>query len=375
MRSRFRLGLATTMAIDTRRRQLLLGLPAAWMLSHTNMAGAVAGVQGALPPRVLTCWSDLSDPSYGARAGLSSAPETALAMPARGHEILWHPSGDGSAIVVARRPGTFLLRFSVAEGRALARFETDDDLRFEGHIAFSADGRRLYATETDLISGGGQVGVYDPATLERLAAWPSGGIGPHALRFLADGRLAVANGGILTLPETGRMKLNIDRMDPSLSLLDATSGTLLTQHRLPDRFMSVRHIAQHHSGQVAVALQNEGDAPRPLLALLDGSRLRYADAQAPLLAACGGYAGDIVALPQGFALSCTHAGVTALWRADGTPLAHFPTPRVCALAIGADGVIASGDRGDLWALDAQQGGVQRWQFPRAFDNHAVLAAG
>lgn len=363
------------MVTDARRRQWMLGLPAAWLLSHIPSRTCAAAVHGAAIPGVLTCWSDLANPSSSACAGLTTAPDTALALPARGHEVRWHPAGDGSAIVAARRPGSFLLRFSVAEGRVLSRFEADDALRFEGHIAFSPDGRRLYATETDLLSGDGQVGVYDAATLERLASWPSGGIGPHALRFLADGRLAVANGGILTLPETGRAKLNLDRMDPSLAMLDAASGRLLAQHRLPDPFMSVRHIAQHRGGQVAVALQNEGNAPRPLLALLDGDRLRYADADASLLAACGGYAGDILALPQGFALSCTHAGVTALWRTDGTPLAHFATPRVCALAESDGRLIASGDRGDLWALDVQHGAAQRWQRPHAFDNHAVLATG
>ena len=285
---------------------------------------------------------------------------------------------DGSAVVVARRPGRFLIRWQVATGRILARFDADDAdqaIRLEGHFCFSHDGRQLYATESESIDGRGQVGVYDALTLQRLGGWSSGGIGPHSIRLLADGQLAVANGGILTLPETGRLKRNRERMDPSLATLDVGTGQLLAQLRLPDPWMSVRHIAQGRSGQVAVALQNEGGPPRPLLALADAGALRYAEASAPVMEACGGYAGDVLALPQGLAVSCTTAGRTALWDWEGRFQGSHATPRVCALARAGTSWIATGDEGDVWR--SRSAGPREvpthWREGVALDNHAVPA--
>jgi hypothetical protein len=395
------------MQVDSQRRRWLTAVLAVWgqgAVVTTGLAASMpAGATGLVDrstlapvaaspglqqisalPRLLTCWSD--DPTRPTRfhAGLPGAPATALALPARGHDIDWHPSGDGSAVVVARRPGSFMVRWQLASGRELARFDTDEASRFDGHLAFSADGRLLYATETDLITGDGRIGVFDSRSLERLDVWPSGGIGPHAIVRLADGRLAVANGGILTLPETGRLKRNLASMDPSLALIDPRDGRLLSQHRLPDAFMSVRHIAQQRDGTVAVALQNEGREPRPLIARLDGVQLRYGEADAALLERCGDYAGDIAAVGEAlFAVSCTRAGVTAFWRADGRPAGTVDTPRVCALAARSRLLVASGDTGGLWRIGVSAD--HRGEAPRgrpgtldiaqrlAFDNHGQLA--
>ncbi|ATE61091.1 DUF1513 domain-containing protein [Thauera sinica] len=363
------------MATDPLRRRLLAAVPAAGLLlAAPPLRAAVA--QSA--PRLLTCWSDSAERPSAFHAGRPHAASSALALPARGHDIAWHPASDGSAVVAARRPGSFLVRWHVASGRELARFDADDDIRFEGHFAFSRDARLLFATATDLDSGDGRLGVHDARTLEQIALWEVGGIGPHAVALLADGRLAVANGGILTLPETGRVKRNLDSMDPSLALLDPAGGRLLSQHRLPDAFMSVRHVAQAADGTVGVALQNEGREPRPLFALLDGERLRYGEADDALLAACGTYAGDVAAVGGGFAVSCTRAGVTALWARDGRPLAVLPTPRVCALLPEGDVLLATGDGGDVWRVAPAGGGaptLARWHFGVALDNHADAGRG
>lgn len=344
------------MATDALRRKLLAALTGGGLLATCPaLARAARPATEAASPALLSCWSDSPTRPRWFRAGRVDAPGVALELPARGHDIAWHPAADGSAVVVARRPGTFLVRWQVASGTELARFETDDESRFEGHLAFSADAHMLYATETDLITGEGRIGVFDALDLTRVDAWSCGGIGPHAVKRMHDGRLAVANGGILTLPETGRIKRNLDSMDPSLSFIDPRSGRLLAQHRLPDAFMSVRHIAQSRSGQVAVSLQNEGGQARPLFALLDGDRLRYGDADASLMARCGRYAGDITAIGERFAVSCTSAGITALWSADGRPGAALATPRVCALSPHHGRLLASAESGDIWQFAIDDG--------------------
>lgn len=364
------------MATDPQRRRVLATLSGAGLFAGLpTLARAATTNDRDIAPRLLTCWSDSPTRPSTFHAGWLDAPAQALALPARGHDIAWHPAADGTAVVVARRPGDFLVRWHVATGTEIARFEADDESRFEGHIAFRADGRVLYATETDLISGDGRIGVFDALTLERLDAWPCGGIGPHALECLADGRLAVAVGGILTLPETGRVKRNLGSMDPSLTFLDPGDGRLLSQCRLDDAFMSVRHIAQAADGRVAVSLQNEGRTARPLFAIADGERLRYGEADADLLSRCGGYAGDIVAVGELFAVSCSTAGVTAVWHGDGRRHSVFETPRVCAMVAHSGELIVTGDRGDIWSAMPSVGkgaepGIRHWRLPMALDNHA-----
>ena len=369
------------MATDLLRRRLLTALPAGLILAHLP-GTALAAL--AAEPALLTCWADSPTRPRRFFAGCSNDIARALELPARGHELAWHPSGDGSAVVAARRPGRFLQRWDVASGRRLAEFDVydaDEDIRLEGHLNFSRDGRLLFATESELINGHGRVGVYDARTLQRLAAWPTGGIGPHALMQLVDGRIAVANGGVLTLPETGRLKRNLDTLDPTLALLDPEHGRVLAQYRLPDPWMSVRHIAQAADGRIAVSLQNEAlDAAdtvnaRPLFALLADEGLRYGSATPEVLATCGGYAGDIVAIdgPKGplFAVSCSVAGTLALWQADGNFIGHLPTPGVCALTASRGGLLATGDGGDLWSIAAHEARAQaHWPHPFAFDNHA-----
>ena len=99
----------------------------------------------------------------------------------------------------------------------------EPDRTFNGHVIATPDGTRVLTTETDLATGMGLVGVRDASTLEKLDEWPTQGRDPHELLWLSSSgraRLAVANGGIATLAETGRAKHDLPAMDPSLVVLD-----------------------------------------------------------------------------------------------------------------------------------------------------------
>ena len=119
----------------------------------------------------------------------------------------------------------------------------------------SPTGRILFATENDITRGQGVLGLYDAADgYRRIGELPAHGIGPHDIALLPDGRtLAVANGGILTLPETGRAMLNLDSMQPSLNLIEAASGRLVEAQRLAPELhqLSIRHLAQAPDGLIA----------------------------------------------------------------------------------------------------------------------------
>ena len=134
----------------------------------------------------------------------------------------------------ARRPGAPPLRHPA-------------DRHFYGHGVFDPTGRLLFATENDVASGQGVLGVYDAADgYRRVGELPAHGVGPHDVALLPDGRtLAVANGGILTRPETGRAKLNLGTMRPSLSYVEAGAAACSRSAAGVDlRQLSIRHLAQ-----------------------------------------------------------------------------------------------------------------------------------
>ncbi|WP_036236917.1 DUF1513 domain-containing protein, partial [Methylibium sp. T29-B] len=149
-----------------------------------------------------------------------------------------------------RRPGDWLVRWQ-PDGRRSPQWQWAEPGRaFNGHVIAGAGGTRLYTTETDLETGSAWIGVRDARSLEKLDEWPTHGIDAHELLLDDDDTgghdapsLWVANGGVPTRPETGRQKLNLDRMDSSLVRLDARSGALRGQWRLDDRRLSLRHMA------------------------------------------------------------------------------------------------------------------------------------
>src|SRR5690606_41790368 len=84
---------------------------------------------------------------------------------------------------------------------------------FFGHGVFLPDGQRMVATENHYEAGYGVLGVYDTSpggNFRRIGEFETGGIGPHEAVLLNDGRtVCVANGGILTHPDYGKLELNL----------------------------------------------------------------------------------------------------------------------------------------------------------------------
>jgi hypothetical protein len=296
----------------------------------------------------------------------------ALELPTRAHGLL--ADGRGALLAVARRPGDWLLRWTPSRGSgpdALQWQWIEPERAFNGHALLDAQRRRLYTSETDLVSGHGLVGVRDAGSLRKLDEWPTQGLDPHALVWDGAGRLFVANGGIPTRPETGRAKRDLDRMDSSLVRLDPRSGRVDAQWRLADRRLSLRHLARQRD-TLAVALQAEHDDPAeraaaPVLALLDAGRgLRAAAAPMPL----AGYGGDVCADGPGFAVSCPRADGVARFDGGGGWRGLVAAPKACALApddaalwVGGGAVLraAQAPRGELRAIGVDEA----W----ALDNH------
>jgi hypothetical protein len=241
----------------------------------------------------------------------------------------------------------------------------------------------LFTTETDLDSGMGLVGVRDAGSLDKQREWPTHGMDPHEL-LIDDRGLWVANGGIPTQPETGRIKRDLHRMDSSLVCLDPVSGELRGQWRLPDPRLSLRHMARLDGGLMGFALQAEHDDPAarsaaPVLAVFNGKNL-WAE-PLPKDLSLQGYGGDIAAGSvdghgQGFLISAPRAHCVVHWQAHGSWQTWARLEQACALIEGTR-------RNDTWSLGQAAGfssqvglrpRTNHWSLPESvrLDNHAVM---
>ncbi len=186
-----------------------------------------------------------------------------VVLPGRGHDLVQRP-GTNECVVFARRPGTFAVAFRLDGSAAPLEFRTSADRHFYGHGAFSPDGRLLYTSENDFDAARGVIGIRDAtAGYRQIGEFDSGGLEPHDMCILGDGRtLVVANGGIETHPSSDRDNLNVAGMDPSLAYIDVATGDVLEVHKLPSSLhkLSIRHLALARSDDIFFGCQYEGPA-------------------------------------------------------------------------------------------------------------------
>lgn len=194
-----------------------------------------------------------------------------IPMPDRGHSFAIDPL-LGRAVVFGRQPGFFALAFDVAGKSAPQALQAAAGRHFFGHGVYSPDGNIMVATENDYEAGRGVLGIYDAAEgagYRRVGEYSSAGIGPHEVVLMPDGHtLCVANGGILTHPDYGKLQLNADSMQPSLAYIDLHTGVLQEQIFLSPELskLSIRHLVIDAAGAVWFGCQYTGTAEdRPSL--------------------------------------------------------------------------------------------------------------
>lgn len=174
----------------------------------------------------------------------------------RGHSVVQHPQKKATVIAFSRRPGIQAVEINVVERTLKKVFECEPGRHLFGHGCFSADGSVLFTSEADYESGKGKIVIRDAKTYTHLGEYESYGVGPHELKLMPDGKtIVVANGGILTHPNTGRKGLNLDSMVSTLTYLDLASGTMHDHYRVPEPKASIRHIDVSWDGAVSFAMQ------------------------------------------------------------------------------------------------------------------------
>jgi hypothetical protein len=356
----------------------------------TSRRSVLAGLAALCLPA--PSWADVGNPRFLAAAkqgdgyhlhGLTASGESLFSppLPARGHAATAHPHLP-LAVAFARRPGLFALVIDCRDGRLLHSLTPPDGRQFNGHGVFSADGTILYTSEVIADTSQGRIGLWDTRHFTRLGEWSSGGIGPHDMKRMADGRLVIANGGIATDPRD-RTKLNIPDMRPNLTLLDP-DGTVLDQAELDPALNrnSIRHLALTQTGQIAFAMQWEGDATEtvPLLGLwTPGLSPILCPAPEPEVLRMQGYAGSIAVATSGdIAITSPRGGLVQVFAADGRFLASQSRQDVCGIAALPDpdggGFLASDGMGVLLRLNVAAGTIRAsalQSHPLAWDNHLV----
>jgi hypothetical protein len=334
------------------------------------LLGAGASFTAALSPRAAQAMMR-ADAVYGAAcqtgegrygcAIFSEAGEilSLVELPDRGHDITFDPVSK-RAVAFARRPRNFAVVFDPASGRTERTILSAEGRHFFGHGFFSPDGTLLYATENDIETAGGLIGVYDVSDdFRRVGEFSTGGMDPHEALLMPDGEtIVVANGGIETDPAFGRQKLNIATMEPSLVFLDRRSGALKEQQRLDAKLhqLSIRHLAIDAKRRVWFGCQYEGnpaDAPQLVGFAALGEPLRLVDLPRVELAALSNYVGSVAASADGARIALSSpAGnrLLVLDAATGSVAAHHTLKDGCGLAPAGDDFLATSGQGDIVTL-------------------------
>lgn len=359
---------AATGLID--RRSFLKMAGAAWVASLApDRAFALGRTDAVFASAFLA-----PDGSYGV-ATLTEAGEIIdrTPLPARAHGMAFSPV-SGRAVAFARRPGTYAMILATDGTAEPVVIAAADGRHFYGHGCFSADGRLLYATENDFAGNRGMVGIYDGTNdFARIGEFPTYGIGPHDMTLTADGRLlAIANGGIETHPDFGRTKLNLDHMEPSLTLVDTQTGALVQKHGLPKELsrLSTRHVDIGPNGEIWFACQYEGarnDLPPLVGHFSKGRDLEFLSLPERTTEALANYVGAIaVNRREGLVgLTSPKGGVAVTLDArTGAVLKEEPVADAAGVAAAEHG----------FAVSSYDGHFKRQQSCVAWDQHIVRLA-
>jgi hypothetical protein len=216
----------------------------------------------------------------------------------------------------------------------------------------------------------GRIGLWDTRDFRRIGEWNSGGIGPHDIKLLPDGRLVVANGGIETDP-SDRTKLNIETMRPNLTIL--ADGAISDQVELPPEYAqnSIRHLALLPD-KIAFAMQWEGDEaePVPLLGLWQpGAAPQLCTADETMGLTMKGYAGSIAATAGHIAVTSAPGGVVMLFDDIGRPISSHFRADLSGVAALAGAFVVTDGQGAAWRLDQDLALLEKQ--PVAWDNHLI----
>jgi hypothetical protein len=358
------------------RRQFMLGASqaalAAWFLPACT-------TQKPEQWLVSTC-NDKQGQSMAAAINSQGKIVNTINLPARGHDSLALPQKPGHALVFGRRPNRFALEIDFINGKIVSNFHSQPDSHFYGHGVLSKDGQSLYTTENHYDKKRGLIVVRDTRNYQVIDRFDSGGVGPHELALLPDGKtLVIANGGIETHPNRPRKKLNLPTMQPNLAYLDITSGKVLSSYAPADNQLSLRHLTVSPEGEVFVGAQYQGrkSAIQPLIFSHRGENtLQPFSASHSQWQNMQQYTASLLVKDGLLCVSCPRGAHLSFWdTATRTFIGKKDISDVSGLASSDGKVIASSGKGLIQKLDGTHpilGPVDNNSLALKFDNHMTM---
>lgn len=300
---------------------------------------------------LLSAFEDAVGDQYVGGLSLATASVFGAKVPVRAHGCAVHPIDSNRVLFFARRPGTQAFELDLASKRVTLAFETQAGQHLSGHGVFSARGDILFTPEHDYERVRGLISVRDTRTYDVIDEIDTRGIDPHELAWLpGQHHLLVANGGILTHPRSYRRKLNVETMDPSLCVLDATNGECLEQWRLPEHLLSIRHLSVASDGVAAVGLQYEGPrehAPSVVALYRPTRGITQLECPSDALARLNGYVASVCVseIDDLIAASCPYGEGVACWsKQSGEFRGIVSASEAYGLSRGGDGSVYASRR-------------------------------
>lgn len=327
-----------------------------FLIGAISIAGAASGLlairTSKLNGTLMSAFENVRGDQFVGGVRLDNGEVFGAPVPMRAHGCAIHPLDVNRTLFFARRPGTQAFEFDHSMQRARRVFETPAGRHLAGHGMFSKDGAHLFTPEHDYEHARGVIAVRDTRDYRIVAEIDTHGIDPHEVAWLpGHARLLVANGGIMTHPRSFRRKLNIPTMDPSLCVIDASTGQCLEQWRLPDHQLSIRHLSVSEDGRAVAALQYEGDParmhsvasiyhPGKGLTMLDAPLAQRERFRAYAASVSLSTAADVIAV------ACPYGNGIACWSLHDEQFAEFiESTEPYGVAALADGHIAMSQRG------------------------------
>jgi len=337
-------------------------------------------------------WADAGSPAFLSAAakpdgtyvlcGISQNLEVVfqIELPSRGHAAVAHPT-QPVAVAFARRPGTFALIVDCINGAPKTIISAPSGRHFNGHGIYSLGAEFLFTTENEYDAGRGCIGVWDvKAGYVRIDEFDSGGIGPHDIKRLPNSDiLVIANGGIDTHPDSGRIKLNIPTMRPNLTYFE--HGVVIEKVTLrPEMHKnSIRHLSVNQMGDVAFGVQVQSDDTISSLVGLHsrGQEINLFEAPSNEIRKLKGYVGSITFSKNGKSIAATspRGGVIYIYNTFNKKLIHaVDIPDVCGVVANDSGYFITAGTGRLVNL-ANSGTKMEALSMLRWDNHLISVRG
>lgn len=308
----------------------------------------------------------------------------------RGHDVARNLARPREVLMFGRRPGFETIVVDLDEARVVRRLVLDTGTAFQGHGCFTPDGAYLFTSEATVDDARGRIGVWDARTYQRLDAMDSGGVGPHEIALRPDSNLlVVANGGLLTRPETGRAVLNLDTMTSSLTYLDPWAARVVDAVGVDEPKSSIRHFDVLADGTVVFGVQvqraaagHERVVPLGFVHRL-GDPVQALEEPSGIVAALQDYVGSVAIAPGSRVVGLTspRGDVAAFWDVDhGLFVGHHRLADVCGIAASSDGdrFILTSSTGEVRTLNAadlfEERALRRHLDQVVWDNHVLAVS-